>query len=67
MEFIIPKHEQLDWNNSFIGCYDYTQTYWRWLEHKKFKTVNGGYHYGADAHAAWANRLHIWLTDHQLL
>ena len=67
MEFIIPKHEQLDWGNSFIGCYNHTQTYWRWLENNKYKTVNNGYHYGADAHAAWADRLYKWLTDHQLL
>lgn len=67
MEFIIPKHERLDWENCFIGNYDHQETYWRWLESQGYTTVNDGYHYGADGHAAWADRLYNWLTDHQLL
>jgi hypothetical protein len=63
----IDQQLHYDWNNCFIGAYNKADVYWHWLQSQGFGTVNGGYHYGAAAHYAWANRLHNWLTDHHLL
>lgn len=62
-----PDQPQYNWNNCFIGAYNQQDVYWHWLQSQGFNTVNGGYHYGAAAHRAWTNRLHNWLTDHQLI
>ena len=59
--------KKFDWQNRYIGSYNAKESYWHWLYDRGYNTVNGGYHYGADGHAAWANRLYNWLTDHQLL
>jgi hypothetical protein len=50
-----------NWNNQFIDPYDKNNTYYHWLHNKGFHS-NIGYHYKKDGHAAWANRLHNWLT-----
>lgn len=50
--------EHLDWNNSYLHPYDDTQTYYRWLNNQGYHTVNASsYHYGPDAHQAWADHL----------
>ena len=51
----LPKH---DWTDSFINPYDQNHTYYYWLERKGFQPSNPKYyHYGSDAHRAWAEFL----------
>ena len=50
--------EHLVWNNSYLNPYDDSQTYYHWLSNQGYHTVNtSSYHYGPEAHHAWANRL----------
>ena len=44
-----------DWDINYLAPYDQTQTYYQWLLDQGLKPKN--YHYGADAHLVWANRL----------
>jgi hypothetical protein len=56
----LPKY---DWDNSYIDPYDQNYTYYYWLKNNGFNTVNSqSYHFGADAHAKWADFLHQHLT-----
>jgi len=48
--------QRVDWGNSYIGPYDPKLTYWHWLDANGYKS-NKWYHFGADAHRAWANHL----------
>lgn len=53
-----------DWGNNYIKPYDINYTYHHWLAQHGFKTVNPtSYHYGADAHRAWADFLTNHLTN----
>jgi hypothetical protein len=48
-----------DWNGCYIGPYDQQATYYNWLINQGFKTVNPtSYHFGPDAHYAWAEFLY---------
>ena len=50
--------QQRDWGDSYLGPYNNSLSYSVWLNHKGFQTVKpGSYHYGADAHQAWAKLL----------
>jgi hypothetical protein len=50
---------ELDWNGSYLEPYDKNYTYYNWCIAQGFKTVNPkSYHFGPDAHAAWADFLH---------
>lgn len=60
-------NKRTNWQNRYIGAYDTEESYWHWLHNRGYSTVNHGYHYGADGHKTWADRLYKWLTDHQLL
>jgi len=47
--------EKLDWSNCYLNPYDKDYTYYNWCQNQGFKTVNPkSYHFGADAHEAWA-------------
>ena len=51
--------EPLDWNGCYLQPYDKNYTYYNWCKNQGFKTVNPtSYHYGADAHEAWAEFLY---------
>lgn len=53
---VIPNEH--DWGLSYVDPYDRNMTYYNWCIQKGFKTVNhNSYHYGADAHRAWAEFL----------
>ena len=55
---------RVNWDNSYYEPYKGS------FEHKlcnKFKKINGGYHYGPDAHTYWADFLCIYLLDNQLV
>lgn len=50
---VIPA--EYDWDECYVGPYDQNYTYYFWLKDQGFDTVNpNSYHFGADAHAAWA-------------
>lgn len=50
--------ESLDFGNSYLNPYSQDDSYYFWLKNQGFVTVNPkSYHYGADAHRAWADYL----------
>ena len=50
--------DPLDWHGCYLDPYDPNYTYYNWLKSQGFKTVNpNSYHFGADAHMAWAEFL----------
>ena len=56
-----------DWSNCYIGPYDPTLTYYNWLTARGFKTVRpDSYHFGPDAHVAWAKFLYQTLVQKHL-
>lgn len=62
--FDVPER---DWSGSYIGPYDPELTYYNWCINKGFKTVNpNSYHFGVDAHCAWAEFLHQHLAQMNL-
>lgn len=57
----LPRY---DWGNAYVDPYDKDATYYFWLENAGFKPANPAYyHYGPDAHIAWANFLLPKLND----
>ena len=53
---VIPNEH--DWGLSYVDPYDSNMTYYNWCIRKGFNTVNpNSYHFGADAHEAWAEFL----------
>ena len=49
---------QYCWSNAYVDPYNKNFTYYFWLEQQGFKPSNPEfYHYGADAHQAWAEFL----------
>ena len=55
---VLESIEYRDWGHNYLDPYDDNHTYYRWLLDQGFQTVNPkSYHFGADAHLAWANRL----------
>jgi len=55
--------EHLDWLGSYIAPYDADLTFYNWCRAQGFQPVYpGSYHFGADAHAAWARFLEPYLT-----
>lgn len=50
---------RLNWNDSYLYPYDRDYTYYNWCTAQGFKVIDPKtYHFGADAHAAWANFLY---------
>ena len=50
---------RLDWDGYYLEPYDRNYTYYNWCQQNGFKTVRpDSYHFGPDAHAAWADFLH---------
>ena len=50
--------EKKDWGDCYLHPYDANYTYYNWLRSKGLNTVNpDSYHFGADAHHAWAEYL----------
>lgn len=47
-----------DWGNNYVGPYSKNYTYYFWLEERGYTPANPKfYHYGPDAHQAWADIL----------
>ena len=57
--FITPK----DWGDNYIDPYNQQGTFYHWLKAHGYDTVNpNSYHFGPDAHRAWAEYLINHLT-----
>lgn len=53
-----PKYYWGDADRNYIDPYNSQMTYYKWLENQEFKPANPKFfHYGADAHEAWAQHL----------
>ncbi len=53
---VTHNKEKYDWGLNYINPYDQNLTYYYWLENSGYKPSNPKfYHYGADAHLAWAD------------
>jgi hypothetical protein len=49
---------QFNWKDNYLDPYLDEYTYYYWLKNQGFDTVNpNSYHFGPDAHQAWANHL----------
>lgn len=60
----LPKFR---WDNHYLEPYNPEFTYYNWLKAKGFKTVNpNSYHFGVDAHVAWAEFLYQTLVQNTL-
>jgi hypothetical protein len=63
---IHPEH-RLDWNTRYIGAYDSDLTYDAWLRRRGHATVSpDSWHFGPDAHAAWAGFVLQYGINHQI-
>lgn len=59
--------DQFDWNGRYMEPYNPDFTYYNWLTAKGFKTIRpDSYHFGPDAHAAWAEFLYQYLVHKNL-
>ena len=59
--------EEYDWKGSYIDPYNRSGTYYEWCLAKGFKTVNpNSYHFGHDAHCAWAEHLYQTIVQKTL-
>lgn len=55
---------EYDWQSCYLDPYDAGMTYYNWLIQNGYKTVRPeSYHFGADAHRAWANLLFKKLVE----
>jgi hypothetical protein len=62
----IPHEDQHEWNNCYIKPYEPNSTYDQWLKSHGYRTVSSdSWHFGADAHAAWARVVLYYGIDHQ--
>ena len=59
-DFIVQR----DWSKSYLNPYSHDDTYYYWLKNQGYQTVNqNSFHFGVDAHQAWANHLTNMLKD----
>ena len=58
----LHAQERKDWQGCYLAPYEQTQTYYDWCLSQGF-TPTKGYHFGPDAHAAWANRLTNFINE----
>lgn len=49
---------QQNWSGCYVEPYNPDLTYYRWCIDNGFKTVNNSYHFGPEAHRAWAEFLY---------
>jgi hypothetical protein len=55
--------ERLDWQDAYIDPYNEKQTYYYWAKDNGIDTVSpNSYHFGVDAHTAWADRLYQYIN-----
>jgi hypothetical protein len=57
-----------DWGTSYIKPYDAAGTYHGWLRNNGFETVSkGSWHFGKEAHSAWARYVLQYIIDNKLI
>ena len=64
-DFFTTKY-QYPWGKCFIGPYDNDQSYYHWLKAQGCE-ADEWYHYKADGHRLWANRLMNHIKDNHIL
>lgn len=58
---------EADWEGCYLEPYNPDFTYYNWLKARDFKTVGpNSYHFGADAHCAWAEFLYQTIVQKNL-
>lgn len=63
----IDMADRHDWGSSYIGAYDRDHTYDMWLKRHGYHTVApDSWHFGRDAHAAWAKFVLQYGIEHRL-
>lgn len=56
--------DQFDFDTSYLNPYEFNFSYSLWLKNQGYQTVNqNSFHFGPDAHQAWANHLTNMLKD----
>lgn len=64
----IPTHQRQDWGVSYVSPYDGQSTYNQWLKSQGHDTVSpDSWHFGREAHAAWARFMLQYIIQNQLL
>jgi hypothetical protein len=64
----IAESERRDWGTSYMGPYDPQLTYNQWLLSNGFDTVSpNSWHFGQDAHSAWARNVLKYIVKNQLV
>lgn len=59
--------KQYDWGHSYLAPYSQDFTFYNWLKNRGHATVYpGSYHYGAAAHADWADLLYQYVVQNFL-
>ena len=67
-DFFIDLKHQRDWCGNFFHPYESDWSYWHYLQQQQFSPAQSdSFHYGADAHQAWANLLIQHIKQHNLL
>jgi hypothetical protein len=62
------KQFEKDWGTSYIKPYDAAGTYHGWLRNNGFETVSkDSWHFGEDAHSAWAKYMLQYIIDNHIL
>lgn len=66
--FGIDTAARRDWGTSYIRPYDQPSTYNQWLRNNGFETVTrDSWHFGEDAHSAWADFMLQYIIDNHTL
>ena len=66
--FGLPPLTRQDWGTSYIRPYDQLSTYNQWLRNNSFETVTqDSWHFGEDAHSAWADFMLQYIIDNHIL
>lgn len=59
---------QMDWGTSYIEPYNLSTTYNGWLRNNGYDTVSkDSWHFGADAHSAWASFMLQYIINNKLI
>ena len=57
-----------DWGICYVSPYEHEMTYSRWLKNNGFNTVSpNSYHFGKEAHSAWAKYMLQYIIDNHIL
>ena len=64
----IAVDQRMDWGSSYIEPYNAKMTYNQWLRNNSFETVApGSWHFGKEAHSAWAHFVLQYIVKHKLI